>query len=67
MAMECIDVARERGEVVKDGYLPGTCCQSCHDDGDRFERTLADGRTAEVCCWQLDRMRDAGQLTPEGV
>ncbi len=60
----CIDVARERGEEVEDGYLPATCCGSCHEDGDRFEVVLRDGRVADVCCWQLDRMEDAGQCEP---
>jgi hypothetical protein len=40
---------------VPEGYLPPGCCVSCHEDEDEgysalMDRTLPDGRLAEVCC-----------------
>lgn len=32
---DCATVARQLGEVMEDGYLPRSCCQSCHDDAEQ--------------------------------
>jgi hypothetical protein len=63
----CDDLARALGFTVTDGYLPAECCDSCHD-GSAWEpfEVEHDGRRYEVCCWMLDRARDASGDTTGG-
>lgn len=62
---DCATVARQLGEVVEDGYLPRSCCWSCHDDAEQGYHPLSsvelpDGSWVSVCCRQAAALEEAG-------